>query len=193
MRAILKGLGALVVLILLLAGAAEVVAYSARRLGKQIFHGVDPTVAAASVGAMSTIIVAVATLVIGRYVERRKAIEAEIRASKIPVYSRLVGGLMSTILNGASQDNAEQIANLLRDVTPDLVTWASDDVLIAWARFKREVQRSAAEDAVFEFEKLLLAIRRDYGHSGSKVTEGQLLALFINDVDEQLARRRAQS
>ncbi|MFG1812092.1 hypothetical protein [Streptomyces sp. NPDC049040] len=143
---------------------------------------------------MSTIIVAVATLVVRRYVERRKAIQDEIRAGKIPVYSRLVGGLMATILNGNSENNADDIVTLLREVTPDLVTWASDDVLVAWARFKREVQSATQSvDAVFEFEKLLLAIRRDYGHSGSKMTEGQLLALFINDVDEQLARRQAQS
>ncbi|MFF4294802.1 hypothetical protein ACFY0N_14210 [Streptomyces vinaceus] len=191
MRVFMKGIGSLALLAALLLGAVEGVAFLARYVGRQVFHGVNPTVAAAAVTAMATVLVTVATLVIGRYIERRKAIEAEIRASKIPVYNRLVSGLLRTILNHDSA-NADETAQFLREVTPDLITWASDDVLLAWSKFKREAQSSTSEDAVFSFEELLSAVRRDYGHTGRKLKEGDLLAPFINDIDEQLARRRAQ-
>ena len=193
MRVFLKGLGSLAIFVALLFGALEAVAFSARYFGHQIFHGVNPTVAAAIVAAMSTITVAVATLVIGRYVERRKSIESEIRASKIPVYSRLVGGLMRTLLEPNSPNTIEALTELLREVTPDLITWASDDVLIAWAKFRRDLQNLSAEECVFSFEQFLLAIRRDYGHSGNQMKEGDLLTLFINDVEEELTRRRLGS
>ncbi|MBL1083079.1 hypothetical protein JK359_13980 [Streptomyces actinomycinicus] len=191
MRAFIKGIGSLAVLAALLFGAVEGVAFLARYVGRQVFHGVNPTVAAAAVTAMATVLVTVATLVIGRYLERRKSVEAEIRASKIPVYTRLVSGLMRTVMNPDSS-NADEVAQFLREITPDLITWASDDVLLAWSKFKREAQVLAAEDTIFSFEELLSAIRRDFGHSGRQVKEGDLLALFINDIDEQLTRRRAQ-
>ncbi|MFI9061477.1 hypothetical protein ACIGQE_06320 [Streptomyces sp. NPDC053429] len=191
MRAFMKGLGSLAIVAALLFGAVEAVVFAARYVGRQVFHGVNPTVAAAAVTAMATVLVAVATLVMGRYIERRKAIEAEIRASKIPVYTRLVSGMMRTILNPDSS-NADEVAQFFREITPDLITWASDDVLLAWSKFKRESQANSPMDMVFSFEALLSAVRRDYGHSGRKVQEGDLLALFINDIDEQLARRRRQ-
>ncbi|MGW1376194.1 hypothetical protein ACWD6P_18255 [Streptomyces sp. NPDC002446] len=191
MRAFIRGVGSLAVLAALLFGAVEAVAFLARYVGHQVFHGVNPTVAAAAVTAMATVLVTVATLVIGRYIERRKAVEEDIRSSKIPVYTRLVSGLMRTVMNPDSS-NEDEVVQFLRDITPDLITWASDDVLLAWSKFKREAQVLVSEDTVFNFEELLSAIRRDFGHSGRKVQEGDLLALFINDIDEQLARRRAQ-
>jgi hypothetical protein len=191
MRVFIKGIGSLAVFAALLFGAVEVMVFMARYVGHQVFHGVNPTVAAAAVTAMATVLVTVTTLVIGRYLERRKAVEAEIRASKIPVYTRLVSGLMRTVLNPDSS-NADDVAQFLRDITPDLITWASDDVLLAWSKFKREAQVLASEDTVFGFEELLSAIRRDFGHSGRQIQEGDLLALFINDVDEQLTRRRTR-
>ncbi|MGY4992318.1 hypothetical protein [Streptomyces sp. 900105245] len=191
MRAFIKGLGSLAVLAALLFGAVEGVVFLARYVGRQVFHGVNPTVAAAAVTAMATVLVTVATLVIGRYIERRKSVEAEIRASKIPVYTRLVSGLMRTVMNPDSS-NANEVAQFLQEITPDLIAWASDDVLLAWSKFKREVQFLEAEDTIFRFEELLSAIRRDFGHGGRQVKEGDLLALFINDIDDQLTRRRAQ-
>src|SRR5437879_1712781 len=99
MLTFIKGISGLAVLAALLFAAVELVVFLARYVGHQVFHGVNPTVAAAAVTAMATVLVTVATLVIGRYLERRKGIEAKIRASKIPVYTRLVSGLMRTIMN----------------------------------------------------------------------------------------------
>ncbi|WP_260634942.1 hypothetical protein [Streptomyces angustmyceticus] len=195
MRAFVKGLGALALLTALLLGTVEVVAFFARRIGRQIFHGVNPTVSAAAVAAMSTVAVAVATLVIGRYFERRAAVETEIRSSKIPVYSRLMESLLRMILRGdAAASSTEEMVEELREITPQLIAWASDDVLVEWSRFKRSIAEASTdserESALFDLEKLLMAIRRDYGHKGRTVKEGDLLGLFINDANELLARRR---
>lgn len=191
MRTFLKGLGALVLLAALLLGAVEAVGLAARQLGRQIFHGVNPTVAAAAVTAMSTVIITVATLVIGRYIEKRKAIETEIRASKIPVYSRLVSGLFTLLQTEAGPQQTVAAETLFRELTPDLITWSSDEVLVEWSRFKRTVSNLPPEEAVFALEKVLMAIRRDYGHKGSKVEDGDLLGLFINDIDTYVANRRS--
>lgn len=189
MRVFLKGVGSLILLVAVLVGLVAVLAFLARDLGHLVLHGVDPTVAAAAVAGASTVIVSVATLVMGRVFERRKAIEAEMRERKIPVYSRLVSGLMGMLLEGNRSDQSTNAENLFRELTPELMTWASDNVLVAWSRFKRGIGDNPSEEAVFNFEKVLMAIRKDYGHGGKGVAEGDLLGLFINDIDEQLARR----
>ncbi|GAA2814099.1 hypothetical protein GCM10010441_43500 [Kitasatospora paracochleata] len=191
MRTFLKGLGALLLLVALLLGAVEVVGLAARQLGRQIFHGVNPTVSAAAVTAMATVIIAVATLVIGRFIEKRKAIETEIRASKIPVYSRLVSGLFTLLHAEAGPQQAAAAETLFREITPDLITWSSDEVLVEWSRFKRTVSNLPPEEAVFALEKVLMAIRRDFGHNGSKVEDGDLLGLFVNDIDTYITNRQA--
>ncbi|MFI6056473.1 hypothetical protein ACIBCO_41295 [Streptomyces violascens] len=195
----IKGLGALALLAALLLGGVEVVALLARRIGHQIFHDVNPTVSAAAVAAMSTVLVAVATVVIGRYYGRRAAVETEIRASKIPVYSRLVESLLRMLLRGeaAAAGDTDQFAQELREITPQLIAWASDDVLTKWSRFKSSISVASTEAereaALFELENLLIAIRRDYGHKGQTVKEGDLLGLFINDAHELLERRRTRT
>ncbi|EDY46816.1 hypothetical protein [Streptomyces sp. SPB074] len=78
------------------------------------------------------------------------------------------------------------VALLARRIGRQLIAWASDDVLIEWSRFKRFIASASTEAeteaAPFEFERLLIAIRRDYGHKGQAVEEGDLLGLFITDV-----------
>lgn len=181
----------LLVLILLL--VAEGAGFIARHVGHQLFHGVDPTVSAAIVAAMSTTAVAIGTLVLGRFFERQKSIEGEIREKKIPIYNRLVAGLFG-LLN-APDETARQAAatDLFQTITPDIITWASDDVLVAWSRFKRRVPVSRQEDQIFLLEEVLVAIRKDYGHKGIALQEGDLLGLFITDIDQVLAGRRGNS
>jgi hypothetical protein len=190
MRVFAKGIGALALLAVILAAAVEAVGFMARQIGHQIFHGIDPTVASAAVAAMSTIIVAVATLVLGRYFERSKAIEAEIRASKVPCYSKLVTGLLKLLRSTPGPGQQAAAEEFFNDLTPDLINWASDDVLVAWSKFKRNIQNHPDMERVFDLEQVLLAIRKDYGHKGRKIVEGDLLGLFVTDIDEQLAKRR---
>ncbi|MDH6110148.1 hypothetical protein P3T36_006645 [Kitasatospora sp. MAP12-15] len=191
MRVFLRGAGALAVLATLLLGVVAAAVFLIRDVGHQLFHAVDPTVAAAAVTAMSTVIVSVATLVIGRYFERRKTLEAELRASKIPIYARLVAGIFGVLHSPTDTQRAAAAEALFRDLTPDLITSASDDVLISWSRFRRSLTTTPPDEGLFVLEKALLAIRRDYGHTGKNVREGDLLGLFIKDIDEYIAGRRA--
>lgn len=187
MRTFFKAIGSLVLLVALLIGIVEGGALLARMVGHQLFHGVDPTVAAAVVAAGSTVIISVATLVFGRYFERRKAIETEIRAKKFPIYSKMVNGFIGLLLRANEPEQETNAESFFRELTPDLMTWASDDVLIAWSHFKRGINATSPERALFEFEKVLMEIRKDFGHSGRKVVEGDLLGLFVTDIDQHLA------
>ena len=188
MKTFLQALVALVVLAALCVGLA----LSIRWFAGWIFDGVDPTVSAALVAAMATVLVSVLGVVLARFLERRRQIEVEIRQRKIPMYRKMVQGLISGLLNTKNGDTTELEA-LFTSLTPQLITWASDDVITAWNRFKRssgEVE-SDPMGVMFKFEEILTAVRADLGHKSGDLAKGELLGLFVNDIHEHLPSGKA--
>jgi hypothetical protein len=187
---VLRGLLALVVLLAVAAGVVWAIGLGARSVLRSTFAGVDPSVASAIVAGFVTVVVSVGGVLLTRYFERRKAVEEEIRATKIPMYTELVEGLFSA-LNGMSENgevDTEATTALFQRLTPQLMTWASDDVLLSWSRWRRGLNTGAfvGPEVLFAFESVLQAIRKDYGHKNQGVSRGDLLGLFVNDVDEYL-------
>lgn len=78
-------------------------------------------------------------------------------------------------------------------ITEHLVVWGSDDLLLAWNRFRNSSIQAVHNEGpdfniLFEVENLLLAIRKDLGHANKGVNRGKILGLFINDIDDYLNR-----
>ena len=66
-----------------------------------------PTVSAAIVAAVATTVVSVLTVVVGRYLEHRSVVAAEIRKSKIPVYTELVASFMAIFSQGEEEGTSD--------------------------------------------------------------------------------------
>jgi hypothetical protein len=69
---------------------------------------------------------------------------------------------------------------------PEMIFWASDTDLVEWSRLRRVTITASPEQQQFNllrFEKVLLAIRRDLGHKNKGITTGDLLGLWVNDID----------
>lgn len=187
MKKIASGLFAL----LLLAALAVGLAFGVRSGLRWLFEGVDSTVSAAIVAAAATTMVSALGIALGRYFERRHQIEVELRERKIPMYTEFVEGLMK-IFN--SEDEQEEPAvvedpefdmvGFLRAMTPQLMIWASNDVVSKWSVFRRGFQNDPIA-YMFMMEELLTAIRKDLGHAGN-LPKGHLLGLYINDIDEHV-------
>jgi len=187
---IVRGLIALVLLLAVAAGVIWGIGIGARALLRSTFADVDPSVASAIVAGFVTVVVSVGGVLLARFIERRKLIEEEIRAKKIPMYTELVEGLFSA-LNDISKNgevDTEATTALFQRLTPQLMTWASDDVLLSWSRWRRGLNSGAfvGPQVLFAFESVLQAIRKDYGHKNQGVARGDLLGLFVNDVDDYL-------
>jgi len=192
MRNFLKAAWVAVLLAMAASVSLALIALSAKPSGQSMLHGLDPTVTASIVAAVSSIVVAIGTLGLGRIMERKSAIDAQIRDKKVPVYSSLISGLYGLLsaTPGPAQQSAAQ--EFFTSITPEMMTWASDDVVVAWSRFKRKIGRISPLDLPFELERVLIEIRKDYGHRGRSVKEGDLLGLFITDIDQALENRRSQ-
>jgi hypothetical protein len=180
--------------LVLLAALAVGFAAGLRALLHYLFRGVSPTVAAAIVAAVATGLLSLLTLVVQRQHERQESIEQEIRARKIAVYTALVDRWFDIFGLGEERSEEESAAAIsaatarLAKMTPELISWASDEVLATWSRYRRAMTRRKPDPVwlMFGFEDVLLTIRRDVGHANAGLTRGDLLALWINDVDEAL-------
>ena len=60
----------------------------------------------------------------------------------------------------------------------------------AWNGFKRRSVTDSSDpiQVMFEFEKVLQAVRSDLGHKSGALAQDDLLGLFINDIHEHLPR-----
>ena len=182
--------------LLLLVGAAGGACYVVAALVHSaigfVFKGVDPTVAAAMVAGLATVAVSVVGVFLGRYFERRKMLEAEIRVASIPMYTEFINGMLAMFRSADPADDDEtakrtaDLVELLTRLTPDLVRWASDDVLVAWSRYRRRASSLSTKDSMQEFGELMKALRKDFGHRNRGVKVGDLLGLFVNDIDEYM-------
>jgi hypothetical protein len=191
MRVLIRAVGALAVYIAVLAGTTEILILLWRWEGHQYVHNVNPTVGAAIVAAVATVTVSLLTLVLGRSFERQKIVETALRATKLPIHLKLAAGLFTIIQSNGDPKKQQAAANLLfNEITPELVTQGSDEVLVAWSRYKRQLTHLKVEEQSLELERILMAIRRDQGHKGKGVREGDLLGLFLTDTDKLLANRK---
>lgn len=82
----------------------------------------------------------------------------------------------------------DEMLTKLKDFTENILIWGSDDVVAEWSNFRSKSISGFQnpEQILFEVENLLLAIRKDLGHSNKGLTKGKLLGVFVNDIDKYI-------
>jgi hypothetical protein len=70
-------------------------------------------------------------------------------------------------------------------MTPDLILWASDDVLNLYIKFRKMANnmQDSSTAPIQLFGQMLLAMRKDLGHRNNQINEESILGTFINDVE----------
>lgn len=114
------------------------------------------------------------------------------RAKLEPLYAELIDRYRGL------KDQSDAEGFFTEFVTPLLMS-GSDDVIKAWVDFQRAWARAhpagqADDDTVdiqsmLAFETVLRAIRKELGHSNSDLAPGDLLRVYINDLDQYLPTR----
>lgn len=175
----------------LLSGMAVGIFYLVRWL-VLIFSGLQKEVAAAIVATVGTILVSVISVSVGKYFERKRSIEQELREKKIPMYNGFVEFLFKVLMADkiGKQMSEKDMIMYFNKFTQELMVWGSDEVVSLWSNYRRhfvsEDKVDTSFNKMFELEKLLLAIRKDTGHKNQGLNRGDLLGLFINDIHKYL-------
>jgi hypothetical protein len=145
--------------------------YSGIALLLRLFTTLQKEVAVAIIAAMGTVLVSVFSLLAGKFIERKRVIDAEIRVKKIPMYESFVEFWMKVLQKSDDQtaeDKDRFVQSFFVTFTQAVMVWGSDDVIVKWSRLRRKFVQANEGDfdptLFLEFERLLLAIRRDTGH-----------------------------
>jgi ABC-type multidrug transport system fused ATPase/permease subunit len=151
-----------------------------------------PEVLAAVIVTSGTILVSVASLILAnRYQARQQRQQAQ-RERKAEVYEEMLEfwfWAMREREEASEEETKERDQSYYRTVPQKIVTWASEPVIKEYATTLAPGE-IGEDTSKFDFEKVLLAIRRDLGHTNKGLKEGDLLRLFLTGVDEELENRR---
>ncbi len=116
-------------------------------------------------------------------------IRNEQKPKKIEIYDKIIKFFFDSILAsklGQKPKTEEELIQGFADMTPDLILWASDDVLNLYIKF-RQITNNNMQDSssnpILLFGQMLLAMRKDLGHQNNQINEGSILGTFVNDVE----------
>jgi hypothetical protein len=193
-RTALQTLLALVVGLVVLAVTATLILLLIRGISR-----LDSEVATAVIAAAATVVVSVVTVTLGRYFERKRQIESDTRLRKIPLYEGFLGLWFRVLYQDRMGDERLTDQDMFRafaDFTKAATVWAPDDVILKWRDVRSRyaalaetggvANKAAARERLFLFEELLLAIRRDTGYPNTNLKRGDLLGLFVDNIEQHL-------
>jgi len=157
----------------------------------------DATVTAAIIAAVAGAYGSVISLILNRHYERHRESEEHARlieeaasAKKVPVYEEFVGFWLDTLFAermGKPKPTAEDIMQGFVTWTKPILMWGSDEVVRSWGRLRIDMARYGKDpQGLFAFEDFLIMLRRDAGYPDTTVGKGDILRLFVNDVDQYL-------
>jgi len=150
----------------------------------------SPQVSTAVIAGVVTVLVSVFSVLWSKRVDKQREIEQEQRKQKIPVYEEFIAFLFRILLADKLGDQPVTEKEMMKFVSgfaQKILVWGSDDVLAAYAVFRRLGDTSSVQ-TVLAIEKLLFAIRADVGHRNKNLRTGDLLSIFVNDLEVFLAR-----
>jgi len=147
--------------------------------GVQYFSTVQKEVVAALIAGT----VALVGHYVVKHLERKRAIEQEIRSKKIPVYEEFLKFMFKFMKANklGTPMSDEDTFDFFFGFNEKMVIWGSSDVIRAWSKFRLKAGERAPE-LVFHMEEVLRAIRKDTGHNDDNLKRGDLLMLFVNDL-----------
>lgn len=159
----------------------------------------QPELAAGIASAGASIIAAAIVVVAGKLLEQRREIATSQRQKKVEIYDDFVNTwLERTLLAenlGRERMSDQELQEFFVNFTQEALLWSSGDVVRKWGRYRTQSLPASTDgiSSMFEFEKVLAAIRKDVGLANKRLKQGDLLRLFINDVDDHLKRSNPPS
>lgn len=116
-------------------------------------------------------------------------IRNEQKPKKIEIYEKVIKLFFESILASKlarEPKTQEELVQALADMTPDLILWASDDVLSLFINFRQASSNNVQEPEAnlgYIFGQMLLAMRKDLGHQNNQIDEVFILGTFVNDIE----------
>jgi hypothetical protein len=153
----------------------------------------DPAV----VGAVATAVLGVVGVVWQQRQSEKARLREAHRDRMTPVYHELLKHVWQQA-GRADQQPSDEVAEFMRDLKArQLMLGAPREMIQAFNRWEREAKAAQGESdgiaLIFAWEELLRAMRRDLGHDDSGLARGELLRVFMDDIDGFLPQLEAKA
>ena len=182
------------VLFLLFIAAIGVGLFFLIKLVWNSFISLDNQVAIAIVTASATAFVGVITILVGKNLEKRREIEQQHRMQKVEIYGYFMEKMFGIIgkireKNTGLKLPQEDLVKFVEKFSRDLILWGGRNVIKEYGKFRDFgiSPTSNKKSILFKFENVLYSIRKDLGHSNTNLLKGDLLKLFIKDINKHIS------
>jgi hypothetical protein len=156
------------------------------------YGGLSDPIKTAVLAGIPVISVAVVGFYANKSIETKRAVEQAMRPKKLELYTEFNRFFMSIFDNEkvAEKPTEDDIMRFFSDKTPELITFASNEVIEKWGKLRVGLETTTANEAkMFLVEEMLKAIRTDLGHGKRGFHKGDILRLFVNDIDNFLGKK----
>jgi len=181
----------------LIAAASWLVFIGVRGIWRTLIS-VNPDLAVAVIVSAATLLASTITVMLGRYFERKREIEAHFRAEKIKIYDEFLAELFKVFhsANEVSTDQGgeetnEKMVQFLREWQRKLVLWGGNCVLATYFAWMNRM-KSLPPDAqtIFLMDEFFRALRADIGQSSNGLPRGAFANLVLRHGDFFLAEAK---
>lgn len=119
-----------------------------------------------------------------RYMEQQREEERHRRERMAPIYEQLVETFYTGVSSGKTDE--KELQDFFAKLAQRLLIWGKPEILGAWNGWRSQAGDLEEGSAVslLIFEQFMYAMRADLGHDDKQLGPGDLLRVFINDIDE---------
>lgn len=151
------------------------------------------TLDVAIVVALITGCVSIVTVIGGgianNYLAYRQRNSEYLREHRAQAYEKLIEIVYKMLMKSKNKEQygADEMLSDMNDFNQSLTLWGSSKAIRLWDEWRLATvgKQPSASELLFAMEKVLIQLRRDMGQ-GRGLKKGDLLKLFINDVDTLL-------
>ena len=148
------------------------------------FKQLDPKVSIALLTAAGTVLAATLTVVLGKYYERKKDIEAHYREKKTEIYDEFLKEFFKLFhhVDEGDERKEEDMVTFLREWQRKMILWGGQDVLAKYVSWMGKLKQGEPDaQTMFMTEELFLEIRKDLGHKNNKLVKGTFVSLILRN------------
>ena len=164
---------------------------------------IPPAVLGPLLVASGTVLGVVITVVGGQVLQRRAAHEEAHRPKKVELYEQFMQhwfgflefGVPPALRKGIQAEDPALVA-YFAEFAREVILWGSNKVVADYSNFTRAIRALPGGEpltVLLGFEGVLLAMRRDLGHTNRGLKKGDVLRLFITDIDQVLGAKQSKS
>ena len=151
----------------------------------------DAVVIVALITGSVSILGVVISSIVSKIVEYRQNTKRYLYEKKEEPYSEFIEMVYKIQEKGKAKENIndEEMLDDIFSFSKKLTLWGSNKVIRKWLAFRKISQeQNDNTENLFMLKEIIFEIRKDMGHKKSGLEKGDILAFFVNDIEDYLPK-----